>query len=119
MKHPIRTALLPVLCLGGIAFALPRTQVASDRPSVRPLAGSLHPGVQAGRLKLASPVGGYVDLGAPLTVHEAAALGSYRAFHDERRACSRAVLVPETASESPEEALDAPERNPGPRTQTV
>jgi hypothetical protein len=118
VKLPIRTALPLVLCVAGVALAMPRTGSHPDRPTAAPVAGSLHPGVQAGRLKLASPVGGYVDLGAALTPWEAAELGTYRPFPGGSRAFTRLVSELKTAPETPAGAQEVPDRIPGPRTRT-
>lgn len=75
MKHRIHTAL--AVLLTGVALAAPN--LVSERPTLAPEPGTLHPGVQAGRLKLASKPGTYVDLGAPLAPHEAQELAPYRA----------------------------------------
>jgi hypothetical protein len=82
VRIPIRTTsgLLGVLLATALstAIAAPSADARAPRPTV-PRPASWAPGVQAGRLELASEPGTYVDLGAPLTAREAADLAPYRA----------------------------------------
>ena len=78
MRIPIHTTrLLGALVALALGTAIASTEGGATRLSVAPVAGSLHHGVQAGRLELASEPGGYIDLAAPLEPHEERALESY------------------------------------------
>lgn len=112
MSHPLRTTLVGLTALSVTLGGL--LAVSDDRAErARHDALRWNPGVRAGRLQVASPAGGYVDLGAPLEAHEAAALATYRVPNTR---WDREPVVPRSVVPGPQEGSQGASRPRSGRT---